>query len=375
MKPRKRLQYGFTLVELSVSIALIIMILGFSAIIFNSSIDSYRLSQAHAEVMMKFRVITDQLKHDFKGLRKDGPILVWFEQSSADPDQRFDQIMFFAEGDFQSYQPYDLVGGFLEPTTTGTQLHGNLARIYYGHAQSLDPNGAIQIPQNLQSDKRKLARRMHVLSAHPDLRRWYSITTMADMDNTRGGTGPSNMYNEIYEHDALSLPQWKAVALNLYDFVITTCFGTRPWINERTAPQETLQKLLSSGVSSFRIQWAYWDDNQVTINKDSVLWYPDNNPAGDGTKLSHFQIIERNLTLKNAFGVYFHIKNQSGSLTSPDWYEIGDNALAYEQNAGSYLSFDGKYFPDALKFTFRLYDSKKLLKGGREFSYIVYLDD
>lgn len=34
-----------------------------------------------------------------------------------------------------------------------------------------------------------------------------------------------------------------------------------------------------------------------------------------------------------------------------------------------------RYFPRALKFTFRIYDSKAILEHGRKFTHIVYLDD
>lgn len=34
-----------------------------------------------------------------------------------------------------------------------------------------------------------------------------------------------------------------------------------------------------------------------------------------------------------------------------------------------------QYWPRALRFTFTLYDSKRILKGGRQFTHIVYIDD
>ncbi len=38
-----------------------------------------------------------------------------------------------------------------------------------------------------------------------------------------------------------------------------------------------------------------------------------------------------------------------------------------------YLTYPFKQYPDMIKFTFTLYDSKKILKTGRTFEYIVYI--
>jgi prepilin-type N-terminal cleavage/methylation domain-containing protein len=99
---------GFTLIELAVAIAILALMASFAGAIFKVSIESHRVAGAHAEIMQKLRTITDQLNADFKGLRKDGEIAVaWVPVH--DPNfaryARFDRIMFFADGDFQSYWP------------------------------------------------------------------------------------------------------------------------------------------------------------------------------------------------------------------------------------------------------------------------------
>jgi hypothetical protein len=38
-------------------------------------------------------------------------------------------------------------------------------------------------------------------------------------------------------------------------------------------------------------------------------------------------------------------------------------------------AFAADFFPVAVKFTFRLYDSKGVIEGGREFTHIIYLED
>ncbi len=60
-----------------------------------------------------------------------------------------------------------------------------------------------------------------------------------------------------------------------------------------------------------------------------------------------------------------------------NWYPIGDDNLKKANPDGVIVpdDFDPKFFPRALKFTFTLYDSKGIIKGGREFTHIVYIGD
>ena len=100
---------GFTLIELVVAVGILAMMLGFTSVIFKVSIKGSRVVGANAEIMQKLRAVTDQLDRDLRGLDKDAPLLIWFEKTSNaqdDPNTRFDQIMFFATGDFQSTQLY-----------------------------------------------------------------------------------------------------------------------------------------------------------------------------------------------------------------------------------------------------------------------------
>ena len=76
--------------ELVVAVALLALVLAFSGIIFKVSIESYRTAAANTEIMQKLRVITDQLNADFRGLQKDAPLMVWFQQDPTDPNQRYD---------------------------------------------------------------------------------------------------------------------------------------------------------------------------------------------------------------------------------------------------------------------------------------------
>ena len=329
---------AFTLIELIVAVALLAMILSFSGLIFKVSIETYRTAGANAEIMQKLRAITSQLDTDFKAIRTDTPLLIWFKQ---DDPNRYDQVMFFANGDFASTQLYEN-GNNAVPDPNGNRLViGNVARLFYGQAQP-DPN--------------LLARRQHILTADTELDEW----PHADMSDFNS-SGAGGMLNEWYEHDSLSLAQWKTIVGDAYrDKIIPTCFASRPLI-DMDYPN-TFHKLMCEGVGSFAVQWAYWDSGDGRF-----YWFPSNDPDGDGEiDDSHFRLIG------NEFGVFFNIPNGSSfSVEGCWWYPIGDDNVKYKLGE----SFPSDFYPKAIKFTFRLYDSKGVIKNGREFTHIVYLGE
>ena len=190
MKVRK----AFTLIELTVSIGLLALVISFASVIFKVSIEGYRTASANSEIMQKLRAVTDQLNRDFGGLQTDAPLLIWFE---ADNSARYDQIMFFANGDFQSTQLYSEISE--EPNENGDILVvGNVARVFYGQAQVLDDGGSWRDPFNFDESERLLARRQHILSSDEDLEEWPDYS-MLDFD----------LRNEWYEpvsYTHLTLP-------------------------------------------------------------------------------------------------------------------------------------------------------------------------
>ena len=322
---------GFTLIELVVAVALLSMVLSFAGVIFNVSIDSHRTAKANAEIMRNLRAITDQLNTDFAGIRTDAPLLIWFEKDGGNDPNRYDQIMFFANGDFQSVQTYEGNSIGAGPDPEGDLVVcGNVARVYYGQAKD---------------DRSLLARRQHILTADTRVENWPDVD-MSNFDYDE---------NEELEHDRLSLAEWKTVDAGDYVTIVGVCFDYRPLI-DMDAPEETFHKLMCQGVGSFAIQWAYWDDRE-----ERFLWFPSDDPDGDGSDSdSHFGLVS------DEFGVYFNIR---GSIGRYDWYSIEEAETKADEDFSSY--------PKALKFTFRLYDSQGIIgqdgEKGREFTHIVYL--
>jgi len=87
MAKREKMKKAFTLIELVTAVGILAMIISFASVVFKVSIGAHRAAVANAEIMQKLRAITDQLNTDFKGIQKDAPLLVRFEQDSN--DQRY----------------------------------------------------------------------------------------------------------------------------------------------------------------------------------------------------------------------------------------------------------------------------------------------
>jgi type II secretory pathway pseudopilin PulG len=350
-----RLQ-GFTLVEIVVAIGILVMVVGFSGVIFQRSIGSYRTAMAQAEIMRKLRVITEQLDSDFRGLRKDAPMYIRFEKGTNpvyDTNNRFDQIMFFADGDFQG--------------TSSNTVIGNVARIYYGQAQN-----SAGLPTVLTPKTRVLARRQHILTADESITdRW------PDQSNfviSFGQSDPNFTYlfrNDTYEYDWLSLSQWQAIvndptygSANAAQVAII-CFNNRPLINPSDAG--TIHNLMTEGIGSFSIQWDYITDLTAPIAGAHFWWPaldPDGNPA---TSLDSDFDGTQGMT-SSSFGFYFY----SADPTVGGWFSPAQaTGFYYPDN----VLQPRPSYPKALKFVFTIYDSRGVFPNGQTFSHIVYIGD
>jgi len=376
---------AFTLVELVVAVALLAMVISFSSVIFKVSIDSHRTAAANVEIMQKLRAITEQLNADFKGLQKDAPLLIWFDQDDAnDSDPRFDQIMFFTVGDFQSSQLYYNQEPTNEYDKDYKYVRGNAARVYYGLAKSRDPeDNDMTAPYDLDSKDRVLARRQHILTSDGDLYEWPVDPNGSnfDFEEPISVGGKSYEGNEIFEHDTMSLTHWKNLDSSEYSGgsgILDKCFYDRsgssgfPQFDSRDP--NTFHKLLCQGVASFAVQW-YYEDKKGSY--DEPRWFPSADPDNDGSDSdSDFDSDRR-------FGAYFNIP---GNI-SGDWKSVR-NTNAFntfgDPNEIVPRNTNKGFFPEALKFTFRLVDSESIItetdpqgspRPGRTFTHIVYLKE
>jgi prepilin-type N-terminal cleavage/methylation domain-containing protein len=388
-----RTKKGFTLVELLVAIGLLAVVISFAGIIFRVSINAQRTAMANSEIMQKLRAITEQLDADFKSLRKDGEIfLVWSANAQPganleDPNsyERFDRIMFFADGDFQSYG-------------TSPMVRGNVARINYMLANR-PPNNPGENPVRAYQQeprKRMLARNQHILTAdtNPVLDEFLYTpslpTTVPDVNWV--------VWNNWLEYDKISLREWKYIPWvidannpgpgepsksNMLSYITDIdVISANPVGAARQggsiinpANPNSIHMLLCEGVGEFKIQG--WYDAQQR-------WLPEVDPDRNGDLAdTDFFLAQNTLTLdpQRFPGVLYPYPPNGFVILGGDFiYDPGTTEGREKSHSLQELLNEDRFnaipgLGRALKFTFTLYDSKGIIKEGRTFTHIVYLDD
>lgn len=383
---------AFTIVELLVAMSLLVIMLGLSGMVFNTTVDAHRTAGASIDVTRNLRAVTDQLNADFQGLRKDAPVFIAFNWIDTDgdlvPDSHFDTIHFFADGDFQTTRQYgyDNTG---DSTPDGVKtIHGNISRIYYGHSNS--PGNIDYIVNSV------LARKSHILTADAQIFRVYgeipAVTDGGVIDYTpfdvSFGILPlpdSTSYENQLEFNTITLTNWIA-ALNLLEVVgvslehvnanhfIDVCMtdAFRPQVDLNDI--DTLHLLLSQGVLEMQIQWAYEPTDltgRVAGFDAGVRWWPSADPDGDGI----FTDSDFATMGFNQFGVDFELPEGSSYV---NWFDVVSADIAKrcktDNGAGTGVSFKDVFYPKALKFTFVLRDSNGIFTDGKTFTHIVTID-
>lgn len=395
---------AFTIVELVVAMGLLVMLVGLSSMVFSSSVKAHRKAAATIEITRNLRVITEQLTADFRGLRKDAPMMFRFEPVGTDTDGSgtidadeyvyYDMTHFFADGDFQAMDPV---------------VSGNLSRIYYGHANSQDLFTDNTLTPDFDT-YHVLSRKAHILTADSGIFSVYgqipliSNAGVLDYSQFAATFGQTNNYlpnyldENILEFNTITLNQW-IDALNYLNAgspananaFITYCMSdtARPYIN--LEDYQTLHLLMSQGVTDFEVQWAYTvEDLTTSATTDTsilstnpgyfagVRWWPDVDPLGDGIG-SGMDADNDFVIMGNVpFGVYFEMPGQT---SYPDWDRVKPNStespaqMANRRCRAQAGYFRQDFYPKALKFTLRLKDSNDLFPDGKTFTHIVYLDN
>jgi len=262
-----------------------------------------------------------------------------YKDNDLDGHERFDRIMFFADGDFQSYKVNPMV-------------RGNVARICYMIAKK----GNVKAPGQDRT-KRVLARSLHILTADPQLADFPDPNNLSDVQWYE--------WNNRYEYDKISLEGWKKIAwenkMNMLS-VMTDIQVDTSSVNEairgvtvEPADANSIHMLLCEGVGEFKIQG--WYDAQQR-------WIPEVDPDGDGDLAdTHFFLTDPNSV--NVPGVLYPY---------PPYGLVNMNNINYrgQIDEAHFNAIPG--LGRALKFTFTLYDSKGIIKEGMTFTHIVYLD-
>jgi prepilin-type N-terminal cleavage/methylation domain-containing protein len=367
---------AFTLIELVVAIGILAIVLSFASVIFKVSIDSYRTAIANAEIMQKLRTITDQLDADFKGLCKEGEIFVaWIATYDNDLSRyvRFDRIMFFSTGDFQSYG-------------TSPMVRGNVARICYMLAKNTqgkraneftDLSSTAQGLKQRQQERREriLARTQHILTTKADPE---YVDFLIPVTTTRSDE-EWFQWNNIREYDMTSLYEWKYIPwedetgepnapvkrniLSVITDVVVFHSPMNTGIRGATVDiknPDLLHMLLCKGVGEFKVQ-GWYDAEQ--------RWMPEIDPNDDGS-------LEDSDFWLDSSGGRLDSEAVPGVLYPyPPYGKVIIHNISYDPNQLDKAHFDAiPGLGRALKFTFTLYDSKGIIEQGRTFTHIVYLD-
>ncbi len=354
---------AFTLMELVVALGIMALVMSFAGVIFRVSTDSHRLALANAEIMQKLRAITEQLDSDFRGLRKDGEVLVFWRaerkanytganRNAEEAFDRFDRIMFFADGDFQTYR-------------ASPAVRGNLARVSYALASGPSANPAEpNRPQSQKPERRILARTEHILVA--------PSTATDPCDPLGTGKFTDSQWRDWLssaESDSISMRGWELIPLAKKVDILSVIGDVEVGLGEQNTSKknvtiggvtldpnkpDSLHAFMCRGVGQFKVQG--WSDAE---NR----WIPQVNPNGDASLKDDSDFILE--------GDEMHPRQIPGV-----WYPRGPAIFGNRQITT--LSGDFNTIPGlgrALKFTFTLYDSRGLVKGGRTFTHIVYLDN
>jgi prepilin-type N-terminal cleavage/methylation domain-containing protein len=272
---------GFTLVEVVTAIGILVVVVVFTGIIFKSSIESYRIAGANAEIIQNLQTITTQLDRDFSQIRRDGLLAVRMVQKSnrsvtqADKDKHItvppvwmDGIYYFTTGDFQSW--FD------------AGIRSNIARVYFGHdTDSL--SDANYIPLN----QCKLAR--DVLLLTPGI-------TLKDIQDRK-----------LYDCNSVSFVKFVSNpnAVEDYNDMLTKSIlaGTN---------SDNVRQLMCENVGEMKIEWinanyAYKIDNSLnwlsvpnsrTVNdwpkalKFTFTLYDSKGILKDGSRFTHIVYLE-----------------------------------------------------------------------------------
>ncbi len=364
---------AFTITELLLAISLMVVLMATSGVVFKTAVKAHRTASATAEIARKLRGITDQLNADFKGLRKDGEIFVTWVPNGVDDDgdgtidryERLDRIMFFADGDFQSYGEWSLTG----------VIHGNVARISYMLAKDKNGNKAqLQAPGD-----RVLARSQHIFTADSDLvddpgppvlPRTIPINPAAILPTF------TEAANNFYEYNNLLLDEWlnipwadKLEMLTIItDILVSTPSAAGGGLTVDPASGGNIHQLWCEGVGDFRIQGWYAPQQR---------WVPEVDPDGDGNLSdSDFFVNGTVVDSLNVPGVLYPFRDLPSGPYGGVIFGRGSTIPPYPQpliDDAHFNSIPG--LGRALKFTFTLYDSRGVFKDGKKFTHIVYLDD
>ncbi|MHC4157361.1 MAG: hypothetical protein ACYST6_20955 [Planctomycetota bacterium] len=276
-----------------------------------------------------------------------------------DPDRyiRFDRIMFFANGDFQAYHDGN--------------IRGDVARITYMLANRAWGD-VDKKPPVIRREERILTRTQHILTSDPDLDAWVDPSVLA-ADEAR-----LDEWRNWDEYDRITMQQWKNM---LWDNDKKIAFSVAIDVDYDEsglgggaviAPGDanSTHMYLCEGVGEFKIQgWYSYDAERVRLEGQGGRWVPEF-AEGDFDELTEQQVA----------GVIYPGSPHGAVQLGGEFYGNPDTSEGQARLEELRELLNEERFNEipglgrALKFTFTLYDSRGIIKEGRTFTHIVYLD-
>ena len=377
------------------AVAITLIMLAASGMIFNSASKSSGKAMALNNMMQEARVIISQLESDFAGYRDDLPFTVLFEGYSFGIDsnldgvsessylERCDRISFFTNGDFEDIDGYK--------SLMSRVLYSQTENIYTNlNTDGINPTEY----SGIAPDQRMLCRKMKMMTTVKSYGTYF-IEPLNPSDPSYSGVGHTADINSNwldYEKQPLEYgPEylWKSADAVSYLGWWLHDYGLTSFIRRPNYPAFYADSLSSLGnsIDAYAAMNNYKQKNcmvsdctdftiQIWIKppgENLYRWFPTNwdmLSLTDNTVGSYWRVTG-NIQPTNSLGISWNI---SKNISSPPIYGT--------YNGNSKRIFPNYMFPTQLekpkayKFSFKLYDKNRThYPEGKMFSYIIDVRD
>lgn len=408
---RRGLRPGFTLAELMVSVAVLLVLMTMVAWIFSTATRASSVATASNELNAFARAAENQFGRDLDGLLKDSFIGIWYQltedprYAGASPKRylRTDRIVFFTAGDHSSIKQLrdqrsvrDWPSGqaLIDPPGASGLLNpgpirGSVAKVFLGHSYPTDQTDTA----NANTDPRTwvLTRRSQVVTPDLDIapvrhvlnsvdsvqadqmefelrgpdtweRLWLSPTTaddpLADLFGTDGLGGlmtenPETYFWLDFTGASTGIRYWGAMR--------------RPVVNIKN--NIGMHMLFLPGCAEFKVQ--RWIERWPALGPNSPdgmpRWWPEEDLDGNGipheTGSSDFQTPFVSSLSSNTVNIreYFN-----GPFPPGEWSL--EDPPRYPTTGAPWLYFSADDVPRAIKITVRLFDQNQRIADGQVFT-------
>jgi prepilin-type N-terminal cleavage/methylation domain-containing protein len=412
------LRPAFTLAELMVSVAVLLILMMMVGWIFSTATRSSTAAMANNETMGNARAADDQFSRDFRGMLKDRFIGIWYQLT---PDPRYpgatpprylrtDRIVFFTSGDHSTIRQ-------LDAQTPPRPIRSSVARVFYGHeAHALAKS---DVAQWIVARRAKLLASQNPLSLLPTPPPNRMVLPSPPNDGIdpsssgdpwdAGKTPPGNDLYDNWEYETImdssgafcTLNDWHNASLfPIESFFLfapsqnppylglmvqntTTALWSwirRPAIRNSDDPagrQGGMQMLFLPGCAEFKVQrWIERDPiTGMPLAPGMSRWYPEEDPDGDGwanqihaTNTSNGDFVTLSAATGDATNVreYFNGPHPRTSTTVVPARQIpGGSTWYFPGMDGWWLYYPEQDVPKAIKITIRLFDANKRIADGQ----------